>query len=170
MHGSLGGTVGTGEGRHQYRGNAADIHHQATAATQQREERAGHADDGEDIGFELPLHGFHAAVEQRTHGAVARIVDQHIEAADLLAQASAQLLQRLAIVDVELHRVEPGLLECSEVILLARRGPDGVATRLEGVGQGTADAAGAAGDKDAGLGHARDSLGREWGCSLAGLA
>jgi hypothetical protein len=153
MHGGLGRAVGAGEWRNQYAGDAADIDHQATAAAQQREQRAGHPDDGEDIGFELLAHGLHAAVEQRAHGAIAGVVDQHIEAADLFTQASCQLLQRLAVVDVELHGMQPGLFERREVTVLARRGPDRVAARLEGVGQGAADAAGAACDQNAGLRH-----------------
>ncbi|KWV86039.1 hypothetical protein PFLmoz3_04316 [Pseudomonas fluorescens] len=86
MHGGFGCAVGAGERRHQYAGNTADIHHQALAATQGREQRLGHADDGKHIGFELALHRLGTAVEQRAHGAVAGVVDQYIQLAQLPGQ------------------------------------------------------------------------------------
>ena len=154
MHRGLGGAVGAGEGGDQHARDAADIHHQALALAQQRKAGAGHADQREHIGFELLAHGLDAAVQQWAHGAVTGVIDQHIEAAGVRLQAFGQPAEGQAIVDVQLDRVEAGGAELRDIGRLARAGPDAIAGLLEDLGQGAADAAGAAGDQDCGLAHA----------------
>lgn len=107
------------------------------------EQRLGHADDREHVGLELALQGLGATIEQRAHGAVAGVVDQHIQ----LAHLSGQLRQGRAIVDVQLHGLETGRCEGRDVFGTAGAGPYVIAGDFEGIGQGTADAAGATGDK-----------------------
>lgn len=81
MHGGFGGAVGTGKGRDQHTGDAADVDHQPLAAPQRRKQRAGDTDQRKHIGFKLALHDLDAAIEQRAHGAVAGIVDENVETA-----------------------------------------------------------------------------------------
>ena len=88
-----------------------------------------------------------------------------LEARSQPAAAIAEMPELLAL-STAVNR----LLERCKVTVLACCSPHRVASRLEGVGQGAADAAGTTSDENAGLRHARDSLRREWGCSLAGLA
>ena len=108
MYGSFRGTVGAREWRDQNTGHTANIHDKPFAPAQHRKQCAGDPDNREHVGFELTLHGGHAAVEQRAHGAVTGVVDQHIEAAVLLIDSLAKLRQCRAVIDVELHRNKPG--------------------------------------------------------------
>ncbi|MCY1243752.1 hypothetical protein D9M72_567840 [compost metagenome] len=155
MDRGLGGAVGAGEGRHQHAGDAADVHHQPAAPAQQREQRAGQADDGEDVGLELPADVLRAAVQQRAHGAVAGVVDQHVEAPGFHLQACDELGDGRLVVDVQAHAVEAGEVQAGDVLIAPGAGPDLVAGAEERLGEGAADAAGAAGDEGDGCGHGR---------------
>ncbi len=93
---------------------------------------------------------------------LAGVVDQHVEAGGFDSQFLGQTGQRGGVVDVQLHRLEAGLGQGTHVVLLARAGPDPVAGALEGVGEGAADAAGAAGDEGDGLAHGQRSLAGSW--------
>ncbi|MCY1423953.1 hypothetical protein D9M71_396810 [compost metagenome] len=152
MHCGFRGAVSTGKWRDQHTRNAADIHHYPFGPAQHREECARHTDNRKHIGFELPLHGRHTAVQQRPHGAITGVVDQHIEAAMLLVDAFAQLFECLAIVDVQLHGDKTGRGQRCDIFSLAGAGPDFVASSLERIGKGAANAAGTSGNQRNGHG------------------
>jgi hypothetical protein len=95
-----------------------------------------------------------AAIEQRAHGPVAGVVDQHVEAADFSLQAFGQLTQGQAIVDVQLYGAKAGGAQGGQVFGFARSGPDLITGLLEYLGQGATNAAGTSGDQCDGLDHA----------------
>lgn len=81
---------------------------------------------------ELAPHGLDAAIEQRAHGAIAGIVDQHIKASELLIDPLTQGLQGRAVIDIQGQRHQALGLQRGKVFRFAGGGQDGVAGGLEG--------------------------------------
>ena len=146
--GEFGGVVVAGAGKADEAADGADIHHVAGAAgAHAGQRRLGHGDEAEHVGFE---HGAYFGILAFLDGgqvAVAGVVHEHVQAAELRLGGGDGGGDLARIVHVERQSQSAILVAGDEILHAGRvaRGDDGAAAALQdGFRQFAAEARGAA--------------------------